>query len=226
VIRRLRPRSTVLTAAVLLTTIAFVGAAAPANAVTFDGQPVRITAHFTVAGHPYTLRDVSVGTATQIVHIGQHSGRYPSRYRLVLKDSAGHVIAKVHRGLYQQSALLTTFSDATFPTVRSFAKAEHRALHLPTSTAKHRWLKDLRIQSVGADLESSIGVALDYLDRLPAGTAPDFDRVEPVHSNEYRGDVTVSGTDATHWSVIVRDEQDGYGEFFDDASHSESTFRF
>ncbi|GAA4755191.1 hypothetical protein GCM10025783_30470 [Amnibacterium soli] len=225
-IRRPRARLTALATAALLTTAAFAGAAAPANAVTFDNEPVRITAHFTVAGHPYTLRDVSVGTATQTVRIGQHSGQYRSHYRLTLKDNTGHVLAKVNRGLYKQDYILTTFSDRTFPTKKAFARAEHRALHVTSATAKNHWLKELRIQSVGADLESNIGVTLDYLAQLPAGTAPNFNAVKSIHSNEYRGNVTISGTDTKHWSVIVRDTQDGYGEFYDNTTSNGTSFHF
>jgi hypothetical protein len=224
--RRPRARVTALATAALLTTAAFAATAASANAVTFDNEPVRTTAHFTVAGHPYTLRDVSVGTATQTVHIGQHSGRYRSHYRLTLKDNTGHVLTKIDRGLYKQDYILTTFSDQTFPTKTAFLKAEHRALHVTSATAKKRWLKELRIQSVGADLESNIGVALDYLAHLPAGAAPNFNAIKSIHSDEYRGSVTISGTDASHWSVIVRDSQDGYGEFYDNLSSTETSFRF
>lgn len=225
-IRTPRARLIALAAAALLTTAAFAGAAAPANAVTFDNEPVRLTAHFTVAGHPYTLRDVSVGSATQTVHIGQHSGEYRSQYRLTLKDDRGHVLARVHRGLITQDYVLTTFSDATFPSTEAFAEARHRALHVSATTARNHWLKELRIQSVSADVESNIGVTLDYLDHLPAGVAPDFDAITPVRSDEYRGSATISGTDATHWSVIVRDTQDGYGEFSDHITGSGSAFLF
>jgi hypothetical protein len=225
-IRRPRARVTALATAAVLATAAFAGAAAPANAITFDNEPVRITAHFTVAGHPYTLRDISIGSATQTVHIGAHSGQYRSHYRLTLKDNTGHVVAKVDRGLYKQDYILTTFADHTFPTRNAFTNAEHRALHASTTTAKNHWLKELRIQSVGADVESNIGVTLDYLDHLPAGTAPNFNAVKSIHSNEYRGSVTISGTDTEHWSVIVRDTQDGYGEFYDNTSSSGTSFHF
>jgi hypothetical protein len=225
-IRTPRARIITLATAALLTTAAFAGAAAPANAVTFDNEPVRFTAHFTVAGHPYTLRDVSVGSATQTVRIGQHSGQYRSHYRLTLKDDHGRVLAKVHRGLVTQDYILTTFADATFPTTEAFAKARHRALHVSATTARSHWLKELRIQSVSADVESNIGVTFDYLDHLPAGATPDFDAITPIRSDEYRGSVTISGTDTTHWSVIVRDTQDGYGEFSDHITGSGTSFLF
>ena len=67
---------------------------------------------------------------------------------------------------------------------------------------------------------------MDHLEHLPADTAPDFNAVAPIQPREYRGNVTISGTDTTHWSVIVRDTQDGYGALFDDASSSETTFGF
>jgi hypothetical protein len=226
VIHRPRARLAALATAALLTGAAFLAAAAAAQAVTFDNEPVRLTAHFTVAGHPYTLRDVSLGTATQTVHIGTHSGQYRSRYRLTLKDGGGHVLARVERGLARQEYILSTFTDAAFPSVKAFARAEHRALHVSAGTARRHWLKELRIQSVGADVESSIDATIGYVEHLPAGTAPDFAAVKSVHSNEYRGDVTISGTDATHWSVIVRDAQDGYGEFYDDSTGTGTTFRF
>lgn len=203
-----------------------VAAAAPASAMTFDNHPIRDTVHFTVVGKHYTLYEASYGPATQTVHVGQASGKVWSHYRLTFRTNTGRALKKVERALYEDVYIVRSFEGRSFPTDRAFRAAERRALTVSAATAKAQYLKDLRIASVDADVETNTGRTLDYLKTLPAGTAPDFNAVRTVVSDEYPGSVTVSGADRTHWSVIVRDTRDGYGEFSDNLTGSGGSFRF
>ncbi len=222
-VRRLR--LPVALAAVAVTASILLGAA-PAGAITFDGQPVRDTYRFTVAGKHYSLTDRSYGTATRTMHVGRTAGKVPAHYRLAFVDDRGHVLARVRRGLEQQAYMIERFTDARFATEGAFRAAEHRVLTVSSRTADAHWAKELRIMSVQSDLESSIGATDDYLDGLPSGAHPDFAAVRTVRSREYPGTATVSGTDTKSWTVTVRDTRDGYGMVFDAATHAEAELRF
>lgn len=222
-VRRLRLPAAITAVAVAASILL---AVAPAQAITFDGQPVRETYRFTVAGKHWTLTDRSYGTATRTVHVGRTSGKVPAHYLLTFRDDHGHVLARVRRGLEQQVVVVDRFSDARFATVRAFRAAEHRVLTVSSRAARAHWAKDTRIMSVQSDLEATIGATSAYLDGLPAGARPDFGAVRTVKSNEYPGTATVSGNDTTSWTVTVRDTRDGYGIVFDAATGGESTIRF
>lgn len=200
--------------------------AAPAQAITFDGQPVRATYRFTVAGKHWTLADRSYGAATRTMHVGRTAGKVPAHYRLAFVDDRGHVLARVRRGLEQQAWVIERFTDARFATKRAFRAAEHRALTVSSRTADAHWAKELRIMSVQSDLESTIVATSDYLDGLAAGARPDFAAVRTVRSSEYPGTATVSGNDTRTWTVTVRDTRDGYGMVFDAATGAEAELRF
>ena len=221
--RRLHLAAVISTVAV---TASILLAAAPAQATTFDGEPTRVTTHFTVAGERYTLRDFSYGSATRTIHVGRTSGQVPVHYRLTILDSHGHVVARVHRGLEKQQLILERFQDAGFSSVAAFRAAKHRALTVSTKVADARWARSIRIESVSSDLEASIAATLDHLYALPAGAKPDFGAVHTVKSFEYPGTATVSGNDTTSWTVTVRDTRDGYGIVFDSATGGEATYRF
>lgn len=212
---------TLLTTA--LVTAGLVAAAAPAQALTWDHDRTD-SLHFTVAGKHYLLSEVAIGQQQTTVHVGQHTGTVWSQWRVTIKDNRGHVLDRVDRHLYKETAILTAFSVGDFRTVKAFRAAEHRALTVTAAHAKAAYFKGLRLESVDADQESNIGQVIDYLDTLPAGAKPDFGDVAVIHSNEYRGSVTVSGSDAKHWSIIVRDTQDGVGSFYDSATGSGTRF--
>jgi hypothetical protein len=222
-VRRLRLPASI--AAVAVAASILLGAV-PAGAITFDGQPVRETYRFTVAGKQYSLTDRSYGTATRTVHVGRTSGKVPAHYRLAFRDDRGHVLARVRRGLEQQAFMIERFTDARFATTAAFRAAEHRVLTVSSRTADAHWAKELRILSVESDLESSIGATDDYLHGLPAGAHPDFAAVRTVKSSEYPGSATVSGNDTKSWTVTVRDTRDGYGMVFDAATGAEAELRF
>jgi hypothetical protein len=219
---RTRTRVAALLTAALVT-CGVLAVSSPAEARTWDHDRTD-TVRFTVAGKPWTLREVAVGHEQQTIHVGQHSGTVWSRYRLTFKDDHGHVLDRVERHLYKQSAIAAAFSGRHFATVSAFRSAKHRALTITAARAKAQYLKGLRLESIDADVETNIGQVLDYLQTLPADAKPDFDAVVTIHSNEYRGSVTISGTDRKHWSVIVRDTQDGRGTFYDAATGSGSTY--
>jgi hypothetical protein len=220
--RRLRLAAVISTVAVTASILL----AAPAQAMTFDGEPTRITTHFTVAGATYTLKDFSYGAATRTLHVGRTSGAVPVHYRLTILDPKGHVVARVRRGLEQQQVILERFQDARFRSAKAFRAAKHRALTISAKQADAHWARIIRIESVSSDLESSIMATDDSLDALPAGAEPDFAAVPTVKSFEYPGTATVSGNDTTHWTVTVRDTRDGYGMVFDSATGGEADFRF
>jgi hypothetical protein len=219
-----RPRlAALITAAAVVASVLL---AAPAQAMTFDGEPTRTTTHFTVAGARYTLKDFSYGTATRTIHVGRTSGQVPVHYRLTILDAHGRVVARVHRGLEQQQVILERFMDARFRTRTAFEAAKHRASTVSKQRADAHWAHIIRIESVSSDLESSIGATLDVIDALPAGAKPDFSAVKTVKSFEYPGTATVSGNDTTSWTVTVRDTRDGYGIVYDAATGSEGVIRF
>jgi hypothetical protein len=222
-VRRLRFTAALTSIAVAATILL---AASPASAITFDGQPVRDTYRFTVAGKHYSLTDRSFGTAMRTMHVGRTSGKVPAHYRLAFVDDRGHVLTRVRRGLEQQAYIIERFTDARFATEAAFRVAERRVLTVSSRTADAHWAKALRIMSVQSDLEATIGATDDYLHGLPSGAHPDFAAVRTVKSNEYPGSATVSGTDTTAWTVTVRDTRDGYGMVFDAATGAEAELRF
>jgi hypothetical protein len=220
-----RRRLAALVASLLVAASAVVGAA-PAQAVVFDGEPVRVTARFTVAGADYTLTDRSYGDATRTVTVGGVSGTVPVHYRLTFKDERGRVLARVERGLEKASYLLERFTDRSFATKRAFRAAQHRALTVSARTADAHYAKGIRILSLQSDLEATIAATFDHLDGLPAGSKPDFSAVTTVKSPQYPGTATVSGNDATYWTVTIRDTRDGIGMVYDHATGAETSFRF
>jgi hypothetical protein len=222
-VRRLRLPASVAAAVVAASVLL---GAVPADATTFDGQPVRETYRFTVAGKHWSLTDRSYGTATRTVHVGRTSGKVPAHYRLAFRDDRGHVLARVLRGLEQQAYMIERFTDARFATAAAFRAAERRVLTVSSRTANAHWAKGLRILSVQSDLESTIVATSDYLDGLAAGAHSDFAAVRTVRSSEYPGSATVSGNDTKSWTVTVRDTRDGYGMVFDAATGAEAELRF
>lgn len=221
---RISTRTRLLTAlTTALVTCGLVAAAAPAQALTWDHARTN-SLHFTVAGKRYLLSEVAVGQKQTTEHIGQHTGTDWSHWRITIKDTHGHVLHRADRNLYKATAILTTFSVTGFRTAEAFKTAEHRALTITEAHAKTAFLRGLRRESIDADQESKIGQVINYLNTLPASASPDFNDVTVIHSNEYRGSVTVSGSDATHWSIIVRDAQDGIGSFYDNATGASTRF--
>lgn len=198
-------------------------AAAPAQALTWDHDRTS-SLHFTVAGKRYLLSEVAIGHQRTTVHVGQHSGTVWTHWRITFTDDHGHVLERVDRHLYKETAIVAAFSGDGFRTVEAFTAAERRALTITATRAKKAYFRGLRLESIDADQESDIGQVVDYLGGLPAGEEPDFDAVTAIHSNEYQGSVTIAGSDATHWSVIVRDTQDGIGSFYDAATGSGTRF--
>jgi hypothetical protein len=209
-----------LTAA--LVTGGLLASAAPAGAVTWDHDRSE-SSHFTVAGKRYTLSTTAIGQQLTTVHIGQSTGTVWSYWRITIKDDRGHVQHRVTRGLHKETAIVTALSR-DFRTEHAYEVAAHRALTISAARAKSAYFKGLRIESVDADQETNIGQIFNYLDTLPAGAKPDFDAVTVIHSNEYRGSVSVYGSDAKHWVVVVRDTQDGVGSFYDSATGTGTRF--
>lgn len=216
-----RARVLPLLAAVLVTG-GLLASAAPAQALTFDHDRSE-TWHFTVAGKRYTLNTTAIGQQQTTVQVGQHSGTVWFRWRITIKDEHGHVQHRVDRRLYKMEAIVGALSH-DYRTVRSYRAALHSALTISSERAKSEWFRDLRIESVNADLESNIGRVFDYLDSLPAGAKPDFNDVEVIHSKQYRGSVSVYGNDAKHWAVIIRDTQDHVHGFYDNATGAEGLY--
>ena len=217
-----RTRLAVLLAAALATA-GVLAAAVPAQAVTWDHERTG-SLHFTVAGARYQLHETAIGQQQTTVHIGQHTGTVWSNWRITIRDDHGHLLTRVTRHLYKETALRTALSVDAFPTVKAFRAAEHRALTITTARAKATYFRELRSESIDADQETNVGQVLDYLQTLPADAKPDFDAVTAVHSPEYPGSVTISGTDRTHWSIIVRNTRDGIGSFYDAATGSSTRY--
>ena len=206
-------------------------AAPAANAFTADGEPVRSTAHFTVAGARYTVHEDSYGTAMRTLHIGGYTAEVPAHYRIRIVGPGAHVDADVRRGLEKADHVFQRFAQTAtgerrFASRHAFLAAEHAALHVSAAAADAEHLKELRRLSLDWDLEATIGATDDYLHSLPAGARPDFSLVKTVRSPEYRGVSTVSGDDAEYWTATVRDTQDGVGIVFDAATRQEAVFRF
>jgi hypothetical protein len=212
---------TLLTTALL--TGGLVASAVPAQALTWDHDRTN-SLHFTVAGKRYQLSEVAIGQQQTTVHVGQHTGTVWSHWRITIKDNHRHVLKRVDRHLYKETAIFAAFGVVGFRTVKAFRAAEHRALTITGARANTAYFKGLRLESIDADQETNVGQVIDYLDTLPAGAEPDFNAVTVIHSNEYRGSVTVSGSDAKHWSIIVRDAQDGVGSFYDSATGAGTRF--